>query len=216
MDEQLWSDVDRYITDKLVGADAALDGALEATAAAGLPAINVSPPQGKQLHLIARMIGARAILEIGTLAGYSAIWMARALPAGEKLTTLEVDPKHAEVARANCKRAGVADRVEVIVGAALDTLPKLKGPFDLFFIDADKANIPEYFQWSVNLSRKGSVIIVDNVVRQGAVIDAHGDAAVQGVRRLNDMLAGDKRVSATTIQTVGGKGYDGFTIALVG
>jgi predicted O-methyltransferase YrrM len=216
MSEELWAEVDRYITTKLVGYDAVLEATLDATAASGLPAIHVSAPQGKQLHLLARMMDARAILEIGTLAGYSAIWMARALPAGGRLVTLEVDPKHAEVARANIVRAGLTGRAEVIVGPALDTLPKLKGPFDLFFIDADKASIPEYFEWAVKLSRPGSVIIVDNVVRNGAVIDKDGDASVQGVRRLNDILSRDKRVSATTIQTVGGKGYDGFTLALVG
>ncbi len=216
MTEQLWSAVDRYITETLLGDDAGLEETLRVTAASGLPAINVSPPQGKQLHLLARMIGARAILEIGTLAGYSAIWMARALPAGGRLVTLEVDAKHAAVARDNIARAGLSDRAEVIVGRALDTLPSLKGPFDFFFIDADKASIPEYFQWALRLSRSGSVIIVDNVVRGGAVIDEGGDAAVQGVRRLNEVLSAEKRVSATTIQTVGSKGYDGFTMALVG
>ena len=215
MSEELWSEVDRYIATKLVGYDAVLEATLDATAASGLPAINVSAPQGKQLHLLARMIGARAILEIGTLAGYSAIWMARALPPDGRLITLEVDQKHAEVARANIVRAGLTDRSEVFVGRALDTLPKLKGPFDFFFIDADKVSIPEYFEWALRLSRPGSAIIVDNVVRNGAIIDPNGDAAVQGVRRLNEMLARDRRVSATTIQTVGSKGYDGFTLALV-
>ena len=181
-----------------------------------MPAISVSPPQGKLLHLIARALGARRILEIGTLAGYSAIWMGRALPPDGRLITLEVDGHHAEVARKNIARADLSDRVEVRIGAALDTLPKLAGPFDLTFIDADKANIPEYFSWAQRLSRKGSVIIVDNVVRNGAVIEENSsDPAVLGVRRLNDQLAQNDGVDATTIQTVGSKGYDGFTLAVV-
>jgi predicted O-methyltransferase YrrM len=211
-----WTAVDRYITGVLVPSDPALDAALEASAAAGLPAIQVSPAQGKFLHLLARAQGARAILEIGTLGGYSTIWLARALPPGGRLVTLEADPHHAEVARANLARAGLADVVDLRLGRALDTLPHLAGPFDLIFIDADKPSNADYFTWALKLSRHGSVIIIDNVIRDGAVTDAAStDPDVQGVRRLNDLLADEARVSATTIQTVGSKGYDGFTMALV-
>jgi len=213
--QDVWTAVDSYIAEHLIGADDALDAALRASDAAGLPPIQVSAAQGKMLHLLARSIGARNILEIGTLAGYSAIWMARALPADGRLVTLEVSAKHAEVARANAARADVGERVDVRVGAALDTLPKLGGPFDLSFIDADKANIPTYFDWAVKLSRPGSLIVVDNVVRDGGLIDPNGDESVHGVRRLHEQLANDRRVSATTIQTVGNKGYDGFTLAIV-
>jgi predicted O-methyltransferase YrrM len=220
MTQELWTAVDRYITDALVPPDAALDAALADSAAASLPSINVAPNQGKLLHLLARVHGACSILEIGTLGGYSTIWLARALPSGGHLLTLEVDPKHAEVARANLARAGLAEVVEVRLGRALDTLPQLatdsRAPFDLIFIDADKANIADYFSWALRLSRPGSLIIVDNVVRRGAVIDAASeDPNIQGVRRLNQLLASEPRVSATTIQTVGSKGHDGFTLALV-
>ncbi|WP_437960201.1 O-methyltransferase [Sorangium sp. So ce119] len=220
MAQEQWSAVDRYITDLLVPADAALDGALEASAAADLPAINVAPNQGKLLHLLARIQGARAILEIGTLGGYSTIWLARALPADGRLITLESNPKHAEVARANLERAGLADAVELRLGRALDTLPALaaegRGPFDFIFIDADKPSNPDYFAWALKLSRRGSVIVVDNVVRRGAVVDPESaDPNVQGARRLAELLAVEPRVSATAIQTVGSKGYDGFAIALV-
>ncbi|WP_437615187.1 O-methyltransferase [Sorangium sp. So ce834] len=220
MAQEQWSAVDRYITDLLVPPDAALDAALEASAAAGLPPINVAPNQGKLLHLLARIHGARAILEIGTLGGYSTIWLARALPAGGRLITLESEPKHAEVARANLDRAGLADRVELRLGRALDTLPKLaaegRGPFDLIFIDADKPSNPDYFAWALKLSRRGSVIVVDNVVRSGAVVDPESaDPNVQGARRLYELLAAERRVSATAIQTVGTKGYDGLAIAVV-
>ena len=209
-----------YITELLVQPDAALDGALQSSAAAGLPAISVSPPQGKLLMLLAMLQGARNILEIGTLGGYSTIWLARALPPGGRLITLEADAKHAEVARENIERAGLDGVVELRLGPALETLPRLaaenRGPFDFIFIDADKPSIPDYFTWSLKLVRRGSVIIVDNVIRSEAVIDAaNGDANVQGVRRFNDMLAAEPRVSATVIQTVGGKGYDGFALALV-
>jgi predicted O-methyltransferase YrrM len=220
MSERTWTAVDRYLDEVLVGQDEALHAALQASAAAGLPSISVSPAQGKLLNLLARSVGARAILEIGTLGGYSAIWMARALPPQGRLITLEIDPKHAQVARANLARAEMAQRAEVRVGPALDSLHKLAaeqaGPFDLVFIDADKPNIPEYFGWALRLSRPGSLIIVDNVVREGAVIDAgSSDASVQGVRRLNEVMAAEARVSATVIQTVGAKGYDGFALALV-
>jgi predicted O-methyltransferase YrrM len=216
MSADQWKAVDGYLSERLVAHDRALEAALEASAAAGLPAINVSPTHGKLLHLLAKMMGARRILEIGTLGGYSTIWLARALAAGGRLITLEADARHAEVARANIARAGLDAVVELRLGAALDTLPHITGPFDLIFIDADKQNIPRYFEWALKLGRVGSLIVVDNVVRGGAVIDAaSGDASVQGVRRFLDMLAGDPRVSATAIQTVGLKGYDGFALALV-
>jgi predicted O-methyltransferase YrrM len=220
MNQEQWTAVDRYISDTVVPSDSALDAALEASTKAELPAIAVTANQGKLLHILARLVGARNVLEIGTLGGYSTIWLARALPKGGRVITLEVNPKHADVARANVARAGLASTVEIRLGAALETLPKLAGdklgPFELIFIDADKANIPEYFTWSLKLSRPGGLIIVDNVVRKGAVIDADSDDPdVQGVRRLNNMLTKEKRVTATTIQTVGSKGYDGFTIALV-
>ena len=220
MNQQTWTAVDRYVDDLLVGHDAALEAALQASAQAGLPAINVAPSQGKLLNLLARVLGARAILEIGTLGGYSTIWLARALPADGRLVTLEIDATHAEVARANIARAGLSQRVQLRLGPALDTLAQLAaeraGPFDLSFIDADKPNIPAYFKWALQLSRPGSLIVVDNVVRDGAVIEAASlDASVQGVRRLNELMASEPRVSATTIQTVGAKGYDGFALALV-
>jgi len=220
MTEELWTAVDRYITDMFVPQDDALDAALAESTAAGLPAISVAPNQGKLLHLLVRISGARTILEIGTLGGYSTIWMARALPPGGRLVTLESDPKHAEVAVANIARAGLGDLVDVRVGLALDTLPLLagegRGPFDLVFIDADKANMPHYFTWALELSRPGTVIVADNVVRDGDVIDASSDdPSVQGVRRLNEMIAAESRVTGTTIQTVGSKGYDGFALVLV-
>ena len=218
--QERWSAVDSYIGENLVPADPVLEAALRASSDAGLPPISVSPSQGKLLNLLARAQGARTILEIGTLGGYSAIWLARALPPGGRLITLEAEPRHAEVARANLAHAGLADVAEVRVGPALDTLPKLQaegdGPFDLIFIDADKPGYPDYLPWSLRLSRPGSMIIADNVVRGGAVADsASTDANVQGVRRFIEMLAAEPRVSATAIQTVGSKGYDGFALALV-
>jgi predicted O-methyltransferase YrrM len=218
--QERWSAVDSYIGENLVPADPVLEAALRASSDAGLPPISVSPSQGKLLNLLARARGARTILEIGTLGGYSAIWLARALPPGGRLITLEAEPRHAEVARANLAHAGLADVAEVRVGPALDTLPKLQaggdGPFDLIFIDADKPGYPDYLPWSLRLSRPGSMIIADNVVRGGAVADsASTDANVQGVRRFIEMLAAEPRVSATAIQTVGSKGYDGFALALV-
>ena len=214
--QELWVDVDRYITDNLVPSDPALDAALESSSAAGLPRIQVSPAQGKFLHLLARTLGARRILEIGTLGGYSTIWLARALPPGGRLITLEIDPRHAEVAQANIAGAGLADIAELRLGRALDTLPEIAGPFDFIFIDADKPSNADYFTWALKLSRLGSLIVIDNVIRDGAVIDAtSADPDIHGVRRLNELLAGERRVSATTIQTVGSKGYDGFTMALV-
>lgn len=216
MSQERWDAVDRYFEDVLGARDEALDAALKASEEAGLPAIAVSPTQGKLLYLMAKMVGAKRILEIGTLGGYSAIWLARALPANGRLTTLEIDPKHAEVARANLQRAGVGDLVDIHVGPAIETLPNLEGPFDLAFIDADKQSNADYFAWALKLSRPGSLIIVDNVVRGGAVADAASEnAMVQGVRRLMDLMAGEKRIEATAIQTVGVKGYDGFAIARV-
>jgi len=220
MTQDQWTAVDRYITELFVPADPALDAALQATAEAGMPLINVAPNQGKLLHILALSHGARAILEIGTLGGYSTIWLARALPADGRLITLEADPKHAEVARGTIARAGLGQIVEVRLGPALDTLPQLaaegRGPFDLVFIDADKVNTAAYFAWALKLTRRGSLIITDNVVRDGAVIDADSaDTSVQGVRRFNAALAAEPRVSATVIQTVGSKGYDGFAIAIV-
>lgn len=220
MSQDQWTAVDRYISDMLIPPDPVLDAALQASADAGLPMINVAPNQGKLLHILARSIGARSILEIGTLGGYSTIWLARALPPDGRLITLEADPHHAEVARANIARAGLADVVEVRVGRALDTLPQLvaegRDPFDLVFIDADKINTAAYFDLSTTLTRRGGLIIVDNVVRNGAVVDANSnDQNVVGIRQFNAALSNDPRVTATAIQTVGSKGYDGFTIALV-
>lgn len=220
MNQEIWTAVDHYINGLLVPSDSVLDAALEASAAANLPVIQVSPPQGKLLHLLARLQGARNILEIGTLGGYSTIWLARALPPGGRVLTLEADAKHAEVARANFRRAGLASVIELRLGPALDSLPKVAaeglGPFDLIFIDADKFNMAEYFDWALKLSRRGSVIIADNVIRHGGVIDAASDNVdIRGVRRFNERLAAEPRVSATEIQTVGSKGYDGFALAVV-
>jgi len=219
MTHEKWTAVDRYITEVVVQPDAVLDAALEASIASGLPEISVTPSQGKLLYLLARIRRASRILEIGTLGGYSTIWLARALPPGGCVVTLESDSSHAAVARSNIARAGLADIVDLRVGLALDTLPGLADEgqrFDLTFIDADKPNIPAYFEWALKLSNAAALIIVDNVVRDGAVIDATSeDPSIRGVRRFNEVLAADKRVSATTIQTVGSKGYDGFTIALV-
>src|ERR687898_3389222 len=220
MTEELWTAVDGYLGNLLVSDDPALEAALAASAAAGMPAINVSPVQGKLLHLLARAIGARNVLEIGTLGGYSTIWLARALPDGGRLISLEADARHAEVARANIARVGLQAIVEVRLGMALDTLPGLaaewREPFDFVFIDADKPNNPAYFDWALKLSRPGSIIVVDNVVREGDVIDAADDSpTVQGVRRFLERLAAEPRGSATAIQTGGAKGYDGFALALV-
>jgi predicted O-methyltransferase YrrM len=220
MFQQQWTAVDRYITDQLAPNDAALEAALQSSEAAKLPPINVAPNQGKFLHLMALMQGARNILEVGTLGGYSTLWLARALPPEGRLVTLELDPRHAEVARANFARAGLESVIDLRVGRALDTLPRLaaegRGPFDLVFIDADKRSSADYFQWALKLTRRGSVIIVDNTVRNGAILDAAStDANVQGVRKLYEMLAEEPRVSATALQTVGSKGYDGFVMAVV-
>lgn len=220
MSQDQWTAVDNYINSLVVPSDPALDAAIKASTKAELPAIAVAPNQGKLLHILARLVHARRILEIGTLGGYSTIWLARALAADGRLISLEIDAKHAEVARKNVERAGFATKVEIRLGAAIDSLKRLSsekdGPFDLIFIDADKSSIPDYFTASLKLARRGSLIIVDNVVRKGAVIEANSkDPDVQGVRRLNEMISKEKRVTATTIQTVGSKGYDGITIVLV-
>ncbi len=215
MTDKSWIEVDAYIQEKLVAEDEALFAATEASARAGLPLIAVSPAQGKQLFLTALAVGAKRILEVGTLGGYSTIWLARALPADGELISLEVDLKHAEVARANIARAKLVAKVEVKVGPAIDTLRQLQGPFDLSFLDADKESNADYFAEALRMSRKGSVIIVDNVVRGGAVTDPNSNVQAQGVRRLFDMIANEPSVTATAIQTVGAKGYDGFLTAVV-
>lgn len=220
MTQEKWTAVDKYLDKIFVPPDPALENAIAASTAAGLPAIAVSPTQGKLLFLLAQMQSARNILEIGTLGGYSTIWLARALPSGGRLITLEFDPKHAKVATANIAHAGLSQMVEVRVGPALDALPQVaaegRGPFDFIFIDADKENNAPYFDWSLKLSRPGTVIIVDNVVRDGAVVDpANREPAIVGIRRLNERLAAEPRVGATAIQTVGSKGYDGFTLIRV-
>jgi predicted O-methyltransferase YrrM len=218
----IWNVVEEYLDGKLIPTDPILTEALAANRAAGLPAIDVSPSQGKLLNLLVRIQGAKRILEVGTLGGYSSIWMARALPADGRLISLEFEPKHAEVARGNIARAGLAEKIEVRVGPALDLLPGVASdaagaPFDLIFIDADKINNLKYFEWALRLSRIGSVIIVDNVVRDGKIVDADcaGDESVIGVHRLMDALAIETRVSATALQLVGSKGYDGLVLATV-
>ncbi|MFJ3792245.1 O-methyltransferase [Kitasatospora sp. NPDC090091] len=220
MTQQTWDAVDAYFTDRLIGHDPELEAAAAAADRAGLPHIAVAPNQGKLLHLLALTQGARRILEVGTLGGYSAIWLARALPADGRLITLEIDPRHAEVARGNLARAGLDAVAEVRIGPAADTLAELVAdgvePFDLVFIDADKQSNPEYFARALELTRPGSLIVVDNVVRGGAVADAAStDPAVTATRRLHDLIAAEPRVSATSVQTVGTKGYDGFTLARV-
>jgi predicted O-methyltransferase YrrM len=220
MTKDIWEAVETYLDKTLISPDSALDAALADATAANLPAIQVASVQGKLLHLLALILGARNILEIGTLGGYSTIWMARALPDGGRIVTLEADPKHADVAQKNFTRAGVAAKVELRLGKALDTLPKVaadgRGPFDMFFIDANKSNMPEYFEWSLKLARKGSLIIADNVVREGAVLDAKSnDADIQGIRRFLEMVGKEKRVSGTALQTVSTKNYDGFALVLV-
>ncbi len=216
MDARTWQSVDHYFAGQLLRPDPVLDAAQEANERAGLPPIDVSPAQGKLLHLLARTAGARRILEVGTLGGYSTIWLARALPSDGQLVTCEINPAHAEVARANLARAGLDGLVDVRVGAALDTLSTLEGPFDLAFIDADKQSNAEYFRHALRLSRTGTIIVVDNVVRGGRVADADSpDPAVRGTRALTEAVAKEPRVEATAIQTVGTKGYDGFLLAVV-
>jgi predicted O-methyltransferase YrrM len=221
MTQDRWTAVDAYIDETLLGPDEVLADVLRASADAGLPTIAVSPSQGKFLFILAKAIGASRILELGTLGGYSGVWLARALSRNGQLVTIEVDPRHAEVARRNFDRAGVSDLVDLRVGQALDVLPQLEAkasaPFDLAFIDADKGHYPEYLEWAIRLCRPGALIIADNVVRDGAVIDARSeDPSVRGVRRFMDRLAADRQVTGTVIQTVGVKGYDGLAVLLVG
>ncbi len=224
MTQEKWTAVDRYICEHLLPEDPVLDAALQASDAAGLPPIAITPNQGRLMELLARIHGARRILELGTLGGYSTIWLARALPPDGRLVTLEADPHYAEVAQANIAHAGLAGVVELRVGPALETLPELAAAgecFDLIFIDADKRNNPGYLEWSLKLSRPGTLIVADNVVRDGAILDADaedplgGKGSVQGIRRFYELLAAEPRLDATAIQTVGAKGYDGFALALV-
>lgn len=218
--KNIWTKVDDYFGDLLAPEDDAMKQVLRANHQAGLPAIGVSPLQGKFLFLLVKIVQARRVLEIGTLGGYSTIWMARALPANGRVVTLEMDPKHAEVARQNLSAAGVLDRVDLRLGRALDTLPSLHmpgaEPFDLIFVDADKQNNPEYLEWAVKLGRPGTVIVVDNVVREGKVIDAKSRKSdIRGTRRMTELMARNPRLSATALQTVGVKGYDGFAMAVL-
>ncbi len=217
MAQDRWSEVDAYFMDRLGADDAALEAALAASDAAGLPKIAVSPAHGKWLNLMAQAIGAKRILEVGTLGGYSAIWLARAVGEGGKVVTLEIDPKHADVARGSIATAGLADRVDIRVGPAIDTLPLLAGEpaFDFSFIDADKESNADYFAWALKLSRPGALIIVDNVVREGKVVEPGYSSQVDGVRRMIDLIANEPRVSATVVQTVGVKKYDGMLVARV-
>ena len=218
--QKIWIDVDQYFAEQLHLSDAVLEAAMQANATAELPAIDVAPNQGKFLNLLAQLTHSKKILEIGTLGGYSTIWLARALPAGGRLISLEFSPKHAEVAKSNIRRAGFSDRVEIRVGAALDSLPQIESeglaPFDFIFIDADKPNNPGYLEWAIKLSRPGTLIIVDNVVRDGEVADASSaDPMILGTRKMFDLMSRDLRLSSTALQTVGNKGYDGFALAIV-
>lgn len=215
-----WNEVDHYFSDQLLPADAALEAVMAANRDADLPAIDVTPLQGKFLELLVRISGVRRVLELGTLGGYSTIWLARALPNDGRVVTIELEPHHAKIARANLERAGVLDRVDLLLGRAADLLKDLRAagtpPFDLIFIDADKASYPEYLKLSLELSHPGTLIIADNVVRDGKVIEANNpDPNIQGVRRFTELVAGEPRLSATVLQTVGSKGYDGFAIAVV-
>jgi predicted O-methyltransferase YrrM len=220
MPQEIWSAVDSYITNTLIPADPVLEAALATNAAAGLPSIDVTPAQGKFLHLLAKIQGAKRILEIGTLGGYSTIWLARALSPGGRLITLEFEPKHAAVAQQNIARAGLSEIVEIRLGAAADSLAQLHReatqPFDLIFIDADKPNNPVYLEWSLKLSRPGALIVCDNVIRDGEIANPDSpDPKVQGTRTMFEMMAANPRLDATALQTVGDKGYDGFALALV-
>jgi predicted O-methyltransferase YrrM len=216
-DQALWDDVDGWIEERFVAEDHALEGALSASTAAGLPPIAVSAAQGRLLELMVRMAAARSVLEVGTLGGYSTIWMARGLPAGGRLVTLEIDPKHAEVARGNVADAGLSDLVDIRVGPAADTLATLTEPFDFVFIDADKPSTPAYFTEALRLSHPGTVIVVDNVVRRGAVVrEGDDDANAKGIRQFAELVAHEPRLRATAIQTVGRKGHDGFAVVVVG
>ncbi len=218
--QETWAAVDRYFGDRLAPHDVALAACIEANREAGMPSIDVPSLLGKFLALMVRISGARRVLEIGTLGGYSTVWLARAVPAGGQVVTLEIDPRHAEVARKNLELAGVLERVEITIGPAMEAMSALHEgaapPFDLIFIDADKKSIPEYLEWSMKLSRPGTIIIVDNVVRDGAVLNQESaDPDIQGVRRMTEMMASNPRLSATAIPTVGARGYDGFAIAVV-
>jgi predicted O-methyltransferase YrrM len=220
MDKELWTSVDNYLSDTLVHPDQALNDAVQANARASLPSIDVTPNQGKLLHLLARIQGATRILEIGTLGGYSTIWLARALPPTGRLITLELDPAHATVAAANIHRAGLSSIVDLRVGPALDSLARLHAekvaPFDLIFLDADKPNNPVYLEWAIRLSRPGTIIIGDNVIRDGEILDPNNtDPRVTGTRTFLEKLGAHPRLDATALQTVGSKGYDGFAVALV-
>jgi predicted O-methyltransferase YrrM len=218
--QELWTAVDSYLVQNLLPADPVLDTVLQTNVAAGLPAHDIAPNQGKLIYLLARMQRARRILEIGTLGGYSTIWLARALPADGLLVSLECEAKHAKVAAANIQRAGLSSLVDLRLGPALESISQMiqqqEPPFDFIFIDADKQNNASYLEWSLRLSRPGTVIVGDNVVRDGAVVDAqNSDPRIQGVRRFFEMIAADRRLDATALQTVGSKGYDGFTLAIV-
>jgi predicted O-methyltransferase YrrM len=220
MTREQWTEVDRFTAERLIPPDPALEAALAANVAAGLPAIDVTPNQGRLLALLARIQGASKILELGTLGGYSTIWLARELPPGGRIVTLESDPRHAETASRNIERAGLANVVDLRVGPAQETLPRLVdeglGPFDLIFIDADKKSYPDYFGWALELSRPGTLIVADNVIRNGQVADLESnDVNVVGARRLHELVGAEARVTATTIQTVGSKGYDGFMLMVV-
>ena len=220
MSRKQWSAVDAYFTETIVASDRALEEALAANSAAGLPTIDVSAPQGKLLHLLARMTGARKALEIGALGGYSTIWLARALPDDGRVVSLELNERHAAVARENIARAGLAGKVEVRTGRALALLPKIEaeglGPFDFIFIDADKTHNPEYIAWALRLARPGTAIVVDNVVRDGEIaVPSSRDVDAIGTRHMFEMMAREPRLSATAIQTVGSKGWDGFALAIV-
>jgi predicted O-methyltransferase YrrM len=218
--QKIWIDVDRYFAEQLHLSDPVLDAAMQSNAAAGLPAIDVAPNQGKFLNLLARLTHSKKILEVGTLGGYSTIWLARALPPGGRLISLESNSKHADVAKSNIQRAGLSDRVDIRVGAALESLPEIEkeglAPFDFIFIDADKPNNPGYLEWAIKLSRTGTIIIVDNVVRDGEVADASSsDPTILGTRKMFELMSRHARLSSTTLQTVGSKGYDGFALAIV-
>ena len=220
MRQELWTSVDNYLGEVLVRQDRHLDNAVAASEAAGLPSIQVSPPQGKLLEILIEMMAAKNILEVGTLGGYSTIWMARSLPAGGRVVTIEIDAKHAQVALENFNSAGLGEKIDLRTGNAREVMPAMieegAGPFDFVFIDADKASNPDYFGWALEMSRPGTVIIVDNVIREGNIVDAESeDASVKGVRRLNEVMAANPRISVTALQTVGVKGYDGFSIAIV-
>ena len=216
MSKPQWDAVDAYLTSRTHQPDSVLQNALTRNADAGLPAIDVSAALGKLLHLLVRSSGSRSVLEIGTLGGYSTVWLARALPADGRLVSLELESRHAAVARQNLDEAGVGEKVEIIVGPAADSLPSVQGPFDFIFIDADKQSNPTYWSWALRLSHPGTMIVVDNVVRDGAVVDgSSSDPAIQGIRVFLDLVHKEPRVDATAIQTVGTKGYDGFLVALV-